>query len=367
MNRSLGRVFLTLLIFMHINLFASTYEWSATADKSSAYVNEAIHLKYVCSFSDRGELYTIDFHPMGEYENYTVELLKESEDLVDEKRVNSYEFVVFAKSAGEIRFDFKADMKKTTKDSIENTVIGRDNVEKEDFTKEIFKQKVLIVDVKETNSSIVGEFVIDVKRDKPEVKAYEPYHMLVTIKGRGNFESIKALNFNIDGVKVFAGEVEQKQKLDKSGKIGEWSQKFAFVSDKSFAVPELKIEYFTLKEQKIKKLVIDSTDVEVKEGFTKEELLDKVEDKSIKLDYSYLYYMLAFIAGFLVAKIKINKSIVKQSEDEEFVQKIKESKSLEELMVILIMKDSKKYDSLIVDIEQKRVISLKEAKKVLNI
>ena len=72
MKRSLGSSLSIFLLFFTLNLSASTYEWSATANKKSAFVNEAILLKYVCKFSDRSELYTIDFNPVGENENYRI-------------------------------------------------------------------------------------------------------------------------------------------------------------------------------------------------------------------------------------------------------------------------------------------------------
>ena len=61
MKNSLGKIFLALFILLHVELFATTYEWSATTNKKSAYVGEAIYLKYTCTYSDRAELYTIDF------------------------------------------------------------------------------------------------------------------------------------------------------------------------------------------------------------------------------------------------------------------------------------------------------------------
>lgn len=365
MKKNLGKILLLISFLLHVEIFASTnYTWSASADKTSAYVNEAIYLKYVCTFSNISELYTIDFNPTGNYEKFTLKSLRQSENIVDGKRVNSYEFVAFAKSAGEISFDFEAIMKKTTKDSIENTVIGRDNVEKEEFEKTTFKQKTLNVTIKETNSSLVGNFNLEIKKDEQNVKAYEPYHLHVTIKGEGNFDAIEPLALSIEGVKVFAEKVIQKEDINEYKEAKEWSQKFAFVSDKNFTIPAIKIEYFNLLEKKKDVLSFDSIDINVTKGFNKDELLDKVKDESFKFNNSYVYYMLIFIAGFLVAKIKINKPIVKQSKDKEFKQKIERAKSLKELMLILVLNDSKKYNSLILDIEKKKVKSLKDAKKM---
>ena len=42
MKNNLGRVFLIILIFLNLNLAASTYKWSVQADKTEAMTNEAI-------------------------------------------------------------------------------------------------------------------------------------------------------------------------------------------------------------------------------------------------------------------------------------------------------------------------------------
>ena len=212
---------------------------------------------------------------------------------------------------------------------------------------------------------MVGEFSIDIKKNEPRVKAYEPYHIQVTIKGNGNFEDLKPLSFDIDGVKVFAGEVEQKHELNENGQSGEWSQKFAFVSEKDFKIPEVKIEYFNLMEQKTESLVLDAVNVSVEKGFAKEELLDKQDDESFKFNYNYLYGILIFIAGFFAGKINIKKQIPKQGADGEFKEKIKSAKSLDELMILLVLEDSKKYEQIILDIEAKKITVLKNAKEAI--
>jgi hypothetical protein len=367
MRKNLGRAFLVILIFLHAEVFASTYTWSATSNKTTAYLNEAIYLKYVCAFSDRAEVVTIVFNPAGEYEKYVLKNLRQSQNIVDGKRVNIYEFVAFAKVAGEMKFDFEAQMKQTTKESIENTVIGRDNMQKEQFAKENHKLETLIVDVKETEQILVGNFSIEVKKHEPKVKAHEPYHIEVAIKGNGNFEALKPLEFNIEGVKIFAGDVVEKIELSEKGESGEWSQKFAFVSEADFKIPEIKIEYFNLSEQKSDVLMINAIDVSVAKGFSKEELLDKVEDDSFKFDYSYLYYILSFIVGFLAAKIEIKKRVITQSADDEFRKKIDEAKSLNELMVLLALRNDKKYEQIILDIESKKIVSLSSAKMILKV
>lgn len=363
MKKNLGKVFLLLSLFLQLQLFATTYEWSAQIQKQKAYVNEPIYLHYTCAFSDRAELYSIEFNPSGEYEKFSVKSLHVNESIVDGKKVSSYEFLLFPKEAGEIEIAFEALMKLTNKESIEEMVIGRDNVKKEDTKKTFVKQEVFKVSIEETPSDLVGEFAIDVTKREPLVKAYEPYHLDITIRGNGNFERIEPFYYEIEGVKVFAGEVVSSQKLTQEAQSGVWNQKFAFVGEKSFTIPKREIEYFNLKTKKLEKLFVDAVDVKVDGGFAKEELLDKeVQEGKLRFDTSYLYYLLAFVSGFFVGKIKRKKSTqIKQSDD--FLQKVKDAKSLDALMVLLVVEDTTKYGELIKEIEQDRITSLSDAKK----
>jgi len=364
MRKNLGNISIIFLLFFNLSLFASSYEWSATANKKTAFVNEAILLNYVCSFSDRSELYTIDFNPVIENENYLIKALSEREQIVDGKRVNTFEYIAYVKRSGEMIFDFDMTMKKTNKDSIENTVLGRDNEQYEEFTSTYLKQKSLYVDVKRSESDLVGSFELEVKEGHSSVKAYEPYSLEFIIKGIGNFEKLKPLSFEIDGVKIFSQKVILKSVLKKDGEHGIWSQKFAFVSDKSFIIPVVGIEYFDIKKESKNILRFDGVKVDVLPAYTKVELLDK-EQKSFEFKLEYLYYLLTFILGFVVAKIDFKKSTKQQTKDEKFTKRVKSAKNLNELSMTLAIYNSKKYAQLILDIEKGELTSLGAAKKLI--
>ncbi|HUH41927.1 MAG TPA: hypothetical protein VLZ29_02300 [Sulfurimonas sp.] len=362
MKKNLGRVFLITTLFLQLSLFASSYEWSSFVSKKSAYVNEPIYLKYVCTFNDQAELQSIEFNPSGDYEKYRVDILKISSNIVDGKKTDSYEFVLFAKKAGELDISFEAVMKKTTKESIKETNLGRDNFKIEQATKETIKQETFRVEIKETSSPLVGDFTLVLNKKEPHVKAHEPYHLSISIRGRGNFEAIEPLTFEIEGVRIFAGDIALKKELSMDGIHGELSQKFAFVSDRNFTIPKQEITYFSLKDEKEQKLIIDAIDVSVEDGFVKEELLDNVDEQKWQFDFSYLYYLLVFIAGYIAAKVKIKRVKKIDNKDDVLSKKIQNAASVDELMVLLVLEDAQKYDSIIKEIDSKRAITLKKAK-----
>ena len=353
-----------LLLFLQLQLLASTYEWRAEVNKKSAFINEAIYLKYSCEFSDRGELYVIDFNPMAENESVTIRLLSETTKIVNSKRINSYEFVAFVHKFGEMIFEFDTVMKKTNQDSIENTVFGRDNEEYEEFTKRFMKQEALHVEVKSTTDKIVGKLNIDIKSSEKKIKAYEPYQIEIILEGVANFHDIEPLKFNLEGVKVFSSKPNENIKLTKDGYVGSWRQKVAFVSGEDFEIPEFNFSYFDLAKASKVEHTFKKSKVSVAKGYIKEELLD--EDESFSFNYDYLYYLLSFIAGFLISKVKIKPQKKMNSKEKIFREKIESLSSLDDVIFTLVLEDAKKYRDIVKKIETKELTSLKEVKRLIT-
>ncbi len=367
MKKNLGKVFIIIFFFLTINVSASEYEWSAFSSKKEAFINEGIYLKYTCKFSDRGELYTIDFNPLSDNENYTIELLKKSENFVDGKRVSSFEYVAFAKKSGELVLNFDVGMKSTTQEFINDSTKSRDDDRgDDDFSQKFIRQKTLSVNIKDTAEKIVGNFSFKVIKDENVVKAYQPYHLDIEILGEGDFRFFKPLEFKLDGVKVFSQKPVIDIKLTQDSYRGVWKQKFAFVSEQDFKIPIIKIKYFDLESQSMKFFEQDSIDVTVLKGFKKTELLDEVDEEK-PLSFEFVYYILTFLAGFLIAKIKFKIKQV-DSKNEMLIKKIKNVKSLNELSILLILEDRRKFNAIILKIETNELNSLSDTRnKVIQL
>ena len=363
MKRNLGRFVFTLL-FLCINGGASTYKWSAFVAKEKAYVGEAVYVKYLCEFDDNGELYIIDFKPQST-DVYDFTLLTKSEKLTDGKRINSYEYILEPKAAQNLQITLEATMKKTSIESIvDNTTNHYDDTKFDSIhQKTVLKMQMISLEVLDAPKKLLGDFALQVKKDEPSVKAYEPYHLDVTLIGEGNFDAIKSLDFDVKNVKVFTQEPIKKIDLDKDGYKGEWTQKFAFISSGDFTIPAKKIQYFNTLTQSVKSLQIDSIDVKVQKAYKKAELLDDGEDELV-FDATYIYYFLTLLGGFLVGKINFTAQKL-SIKNEKFISKVKAASSLDALSMLLILNDEKKFHSLLSQIDSGEVSSLKEAKKLI--
>ena len=104
---------------------------------------------------------------------------------------------------------------------------------------------------------------------------------------------------------------------------------------------------------------MEPLDVEVLAGYKAEELLDAPQESQTFYKLEYLYYLLTFLAGYLVAQIKFKKPKKLQGKDAALLQKIAGAKNVDEILFLLALENNPKFDSLIKQIEAKEVTLLK--------
>ncbi|WP_345977080.1 hypothetical protein [Sulfurimonas sp. HSL3-7] len=340
-----GVIFLFITSLVHGN---EPYVWSLKTNKSSVYVNEAVEIEYTCNFSDKAYLYVIEFTPEGETDEYRMLSLGEIENIKDAKRISTYRYVLFPKKAGQKEIRLTALMRKTTKASIENSVIGRDNVQGYAFSDKEVVLPVVKLEVLDHRERMTGRFALDVTLDKNEVKAYEPVHLDVHVSGEGDFDQMRDINLSIDGVKIFSEAGEKHYRLTEEGFKGEWEQKFSLVGEKSFTIRPIELAYFDIGRKERVVLRSEAFQVEVKEGYAREELLDKVmqEEAAVGWSWSYLYYLLTFISGVVIGGFAARFKRVKK-QPKEFEEEIEACRSVKSLLTKLVMQDDERYAALI--------------------
>lgn len=364
MKPNLGKYILIVLLLVTSLWAKEDYTWSSTLSKEQAYVNEAIFLEYVCQFKDDGALYVIEFAPKST-KAYDIKLLKENETINNGQRSNLFQFVLFPKKNGNLELSLEALMRKTTRESIENTVIGRDNVEDTDFSDKRVSLKHKSIVVKAAPVSIVGEFELEVHLDKNEVKGYEPTHLSITIKGEGDLEKIVPFVLDINNTKVFSETPQRELTLTENGYRGSVKQEFALVGASDFTIPKIDFEYFDLQEQKVKVLSHEAISVVVHKGFNKEALLDEEPEVKTLFNMEYIYLFLAFIIGVLVGKFVRFKPKPKAISNK-LKMKITQSKSKNELGILLVLSEETRFNEVIEKLETKEYTLAAAKKELLN-
>jgi len=257
----------------------------------------------------------------------------------------------------------------TTQSAIDNVIIGRDNVNDLEVQKETAVIEPISITVKETASRLTGRFTLKTDIDTQEVSAYEPVHMELSFEGVGNLHELQPVVFEIEDVEVFSDKPEQQITLSENGYKGKWTQRFAIVGKSNFTIPSISFAYFDLETKKQRHLKTDAFSIGIKaDGIKREDLIDKVDLPSEKIDFSsylgYLYYLLTFVAGFVVAKlVRLPQKTAKR----EKCSKIKEAGSAKELLDALIVCEKDLFISEIAELEsavyKNETLSLSDIKK----
>ncbi len=348
MRPNLGSLLAAVLLFLASAVYANEpYTWSLKADKSSVYVNEAIAIEYTCYFQDQAYLHVIELNIAGENDEYRLLSQGVVETIHDGKRRDTFRYVLFPKKAGQKEFSFKVLMRKTTKDSIENSVIGRDNVEDYEFNDQEVLLPLLSLEVLGHQEKMTGYFSMDVTLDKSEVKAYEPVHLDLKISGEGDFDQMQDFQLLIDGVKIFSEPGEKHYRLTSDGFKGEWEQKFSLVSDRDFTIKPLELSYFDISKKERVVLRSETFDVNVKQAYTKAELLDDVETESASWwSWSYLNYLFTLILGVVLGRYSLRYKTMTKS-PEGFLEEIEKCSSVNMLLTKLVISDDTRFSPLI--------------------
>lgn len=330
------------LLLLSLSLWAkSTYEWSVSLKDKQVYLHQATTLSMQCRFDKMGKNDDVEFTPPKE-SGFDFKLLSEDRRFEGERQTITYQYLLFAKEAG--RFDIKLEPKMlfTTQSAIDNVIIGRDNVNDLETEKEIAKIDPISIDVLETGLPLTGQLSLHIKNDIQLASAYEPVHLEIAIKGEGNLQALQDLEFDIEGVEVFSDEAEKDFVLSTKGYTGTWTQRFAFVAKEDFEIPSVSVAYFDPVLKQKRELKSEAIKIQIDTGGIKaEDLIDKVNLPSQKIDFSayleYLYYLLTFISGFVVAKLLRLPKRFKQKKEKGV--RIKQAKTAKELLSALMSCD----------------------------
>jgi hypothetical protein len=185
--------------------------------------------------------------------------------------------------------------------------------------------------------------------DKNKTKANEPVNLTITIKGVGNVDDIEEYKLDIKDAIVYADKPVRKIYTNNKEELGEFTQKFAIVSDRNFTIEPLEFTFFDGEAKKIKHLKSRQFDIEVtgskiKTVTAKLEKKDQKQNvvaktKIIYKEASKTKLILFTLGGFLLGALSIfliNMPKRVKQEDEPLSKRIKKSKNDKELLSTLL-------------------------------
>ena len=351
------------------------YAWSVYQSKKEVVQHEAFVVEYRCRFATRGYEYIIVPDQPEETDGYRLAVESEREQIVDKRRINTYRYVIFPKKAGTLTLAPSVTMERTTKESIENTVIGRDNVEDFDFTSKRVRLPEVRVDVRAQPEMYAGNYVLKADVPKRKADAFEPVQLKVTLSGYGNIDRMNDFTLDIDGVTLFTDGIKHSVTIDDDGFRGTFEQQFAIVGYHDFTIPALSLSYFDIHERKIRTLKTEAVEVHVSPLPEAEALLDKAEadenESGSSWGWSWVNIVLAFMAGIAVGRFLLPVSIKAEDMGGPLSKRLKHCKDPKRFVAYLAMFDGDRHKEVIEEIEsrlkQGGKVDLKSYKKMLGL
>lgn len=361
MKRSLGKLVLLWFVFTPL-VWGETYQWRVLKAPELLRVGQSGVVRYECAFDGSAGNYTIEFKPK-DTQAYRVQILTQNDRIAQGKRIQTFDVLVTPLHEGVIDLKFEALIRHTTFASIENATIGRDNVKKYDFNNEKALLPSVEIAVKENSAALTGRITLEVKSDRTTVRAHEPFHVSLYVRGSGNLDQFVPYELNISGVTVYA---EPPQKLivpSPEGYEGEIRQEFALIAEKSYVIAPMSLKVFDTAENRLKELKSTPIHVEVDAGYEPSTLLDPPDLSDTSTLKRYALYAALVLAGAGIGEaVRRLWRLRPRRRSNMFWD---QAQSPKELAIVLALSGDKRYEVLIRELEE-RTIGLGEAKKKLS-
>lgn len=361
MKRSLGRLVLLWLAFTAL-VWGEAYQWRLLKAPESLRIGQSGVVRYECTFDGSASNYTIEFKPKST-NTYSVQILTQNDRIVQGKRIQTFDVLVTPLREGVIDLKLEALIRHTTFASIENATIGRDNVKKYDFNDEKALLPAVKITARENTASLTGRITLEVKSPHPVVRAHEPFHLSLYVRGSGNLDQFVPYELNISGVTVYAEPPQKSIAPSPDGYEGEIRQEFALIAEKSYVIAPLSLKVFDTSENRLKELKTAPMYVEVDAGYEPSMLLDPPDLSDTATLKRYALYAGLVILGVAVGEVA--RRLWKLRPRRRSKMFWDQAKSIKELAMVLALTGDKRYEPLIRELEEGK-LGLSEAKKKLS-
>ena len=336
----------TLIVLLNVT-FANDISYNFHINNKTPYKNEAIFLDVNITQEDDTVVMLFKFN-LKKSKAYTFHQIDFKENDKYHHLKHQYKYLVYPKEAGKIAIELEMLKSLTDDDKVAYAISGdRDNVKglvKKDHTVSL---KPLLLDVKELpkNTALVGDYKLSYELDKTSTEAYDPVHLKVVLKGKGNTPNIELLPKS-KSYNLFTQTPKVKSLHSSKGTFNTVEWDYAISAKEDFLLPKVVLKAFNPKNKKSYELRILSQAIAVS-AVAKESLLDKENTPSIssETDWSWLgwlfSYVAVFVAGFLMPRDMLERKWGKKS-SVVIKDEVAEAKTHKELLKVLLARNNVK-------------------------
>ncbi|TQV63338.1 MAG: protein BatD [Sulfurovum sp.] len=339
--------------------------------KPHIYMGESINLKIMFIENVRKDIVKLDYEQPA-FKDFTSKQIDDEKSYIQNGRViHEMEYLLTPKSAGKLKIE-PAKVVVVTKevDSFGFYTNSKKNIVSQSIDIEVITPK--------TQTDLIGNFSLTDTMDKMEVESSQPVKLTIEISGIGDLSRWGGIDFEIDGVSVFAKDANLTSQTINGELHSTYKREFEFIAQKDFTIPSKSITIYDYKSGKIITLSTKSYMIKIKNATLSNVSNIIKNDNNISfgsLDnhfspdiFKTLFYLFAFMVTIFILfklfkKFKSTNLWRKKSfiDEEEALKKlypyISKSSEIEEMVQQLYKKRTDKS----VHIDKKRLKALMES------
>jgi hypothetical protein len=359
MKPNLGKILFFWIIA--VGQLWGAYQWRVLEEPKTLVVGQSGVVRYECRFDSSAAEYSIKLK-LDTTPSYKATILTQLDKVVGGKRIETFDLLITPKTSGVITINTKAVVRFTGLGAVENTVLGRDNLSKDDIVEETATLPSVTLVANKNTMALTGKLMFEVRNDARSVRAHEPFHLSVIVRGEGNLDEMTPYTLNISGVKVFTQLPQKSLTPSAQGFEGEVSQEFSLVADQSYTIEPFSLSYFDTAKNQSVTLKSKPIYVEVGEGYAFSSLLDVPEIS----DYGTLkrYALYLFFIGLGVGLNEALRWLWKRRPVRKRRVFWESASTVSELVRLLSLSGEKRFDEVIRALEEEKM-DVREAKKRL--
>jgi hypothetical protein len=225
--------------------------------KSHIYMGESINLKIMFIENVRKDIVKLDYEQPA-FKDFTSKQIGDEKSYIQNGRViHEMEYLLTPKSAGKLKIE-PAKVIVVTKevDSFGFYTNSKKNIVSQSIDIEVITPK--------TQTDLIGNFSLTDTMDKMEVESSQPVKLTIEISGIGDLSRWGGLDFEIDGVSVFAKDANLTSQTINGELHSTYKREFEFIAQKDFTIPSKSITVYDYKSGKIITLSTKSYTIKVK-------------------------------------------------------------------------------------------------------
>jgi len=202
------------------------------------------------------------------------------------------------------------------------------------------------------NLSVIGSYTLHASVNTMRVHKNQPVKFTLTLQGEGNINNFDDIKIEVPGATVY--ETSTKNTHEKN---------FAIICDKNFTIPSVSLQYFDVKEQRVKEIGTQAFAISVEDSVSKKTRTQK--EKLTMIEKTVYFMSGVFVTLLFIYMYKVLKNTKTTDKQKRVKKELQNIHSKEEFLkkVVPYLGKDKSLNHLIYALENIEDSEFKKLKK----